>query len=289
MASIKRRQHAGDDGASKAKRAKPYRVKVKPQQVRVKDLVGFQPGSHCIVSGQTGRGKTKYVVDMLLGTGVHANHKSQHDAVVVMCDRISIDQPDYQRLKRDFKGRGGVRFVEGIPLDVANADEEGGEAESPQLKFIERLRKNRDKGFNTLLIIDDLMNASKVGQAERFVSQLYSSARHLKTDVWELTQVHTGSRHRRLNCGYLVLFATPADVQAIKAIGMQIKPETKGRDIIAAYREATESHGGHGCLVICLHEKPEFMFRNTSMDICFDLTAPPVDGDGAMRVGAKFY
>ena len=234
-----------------------------------KDLVGFQAGHHCIVSGASGRGKTEYTVDAVLGEGVHRYQKPQWDACIVMCDNVSIDQPAFQRLEAKFQGPGGVKFIEGLPLD--------GEEEQ---KFLDLLKDNFNAGFKTILIIDDLMNDSSHGAAERFVSKLFTSARHLKTDVWELTQRHTGNRTRRLNCGYLICFATPADVKSLAHICNSIRPETRGRDILQAYRIATESHNGHGCLVICLQQPSRYMFRNTSMSTCFDLDGPLLAPDG---------
>jgi hypothetical protein len=276
---------------------KERNVEVRPSQAE-KDLVGFQAGHHAIVSGASGRGKTEYTVDAVLGEGVHRYHKPQWDAVVVMCDNVSIDQPAFQRLEERFTGEGGVKFIEGLPQNPEDEEE-----------FLGMLKEHNNDGLKTILIIDDLMNASSVGSAERFVSKLFTSARHLKTDVWELTQRHTGNRTRRLNCGYLVCFATPADVKSLSHICNSIRPETKGRDVLQAYRVATESHDGHGCLVICLQQPGRFMFRNTSkrylyppyffhtltqtatligMNVCFDLDGVPVDADGVPRLGARY-
>lgn len=249
-------------------------VDIRPPQGE-KDLVGFQAGHHCIVSGASGRGKTEYTVDAILGVGVHQYHKGPWDAVIVMCDNVSIDQKAFKRLADNFDGPGGVQFVEGLPI---------GEEE----EFLEMLRENHNQGYRTILLIDDLMNDSAHGAAERFVSKLFTSARHLSTDVWELTQKHTGSRTRRLNCGYLVCFATPADVKSLLHICNSIRPETKGRDVLQAYRVATESHDGHGCLVICLQQPNAYMYRNTSMNVCFDLSSIPVDQDGVVRLGARY-
>lgn len=237
----------------------------KQKTPRGNDLIGFQTGHHCIVSGATGRGKTQYVVDVVLGEGVHQGRCCHWDAVVVMCDNISIKQPAFRRLAKGFTGAGGVKFVEGLP--------EGHEEES---SFVESLEKNAKKKWRTLVIIDDLMTNTKSGAGEKFVNKLFTSARHLGTDIWEVTQTHTGSRTRRLNVGYLVCFATPADVSSLAHICRSIKPETKGHDILDAYRVATEGRDGHGCLVICLQQPNEFMFRNTSMDKCFDLGPAPL-------------
>jgi hypothetical protein len=80
-----------------------------------KDMIGFQPGHHCICSGASGSGKTFYTVDVILGTNVHKYHKPKWDAVVIMCDNISIRQPAFKRLVKELKGKGGVTFLNGLP------------------------------------------------------------------------------------------------------------------------------------------------------------------------------
>lgn len=290
-------------------RSKNKKKSQKKESKMQKDMIGFQPGHHCIVSGASGSGKTWYVVDVILGTGVHKYHKPGWDAVVVMCDNISIRQPAFQRLVDEFKGEGGVTFVNGLPSDKKvmarlqkeekvdggkpmsdgpvpkflwdekqeeeKEDDEGSETDSnkdmSEGEFIDLLQDHYNMGWKTICIIDDLMNSTKTGKAEAFVDKLFTSARHLHTDVWELTQNHTGSRTRRLNCGYLVCFATPADVKSLAHICRSIHPETKGQDILAAYRQATSQK--HRCLVICLHQPSQFMFRDTDMNTCFDLEA----------------
>jgi hypothetical protein len=246
--------------------------------VNSKDLVGFQAGHHAQVSGSTGRGKTLYVVNAILGTGVHAEHESPWQAVVVLCDNMSIGQPAYRRLAEEFDGPGGVIFVEGLP--------DSGEAEK---EFLSMLEANHNRSWSTIVVVDDLMSQTKSGTGERFLSKLFTSARHLSADIWELTQSHTNSRLRRLQVGYMVCFATPSDVRALAHVCRSIKPETGGKDILSAYRHATEGHDGHGCLVIVLHGDPQYMLRNTDMGTCYDLSAAPVDSEGFTRLGARLY
>ena len=229
-------------------------------QVKPVDLIGFNPSLHAIVSGASGRGKTEYTVDAILGTGVHKGRPGQWDAVMIMCDNISIGQKAYERLKKKWTGKGMITFVEGLPKTP--------EEEEIILNALER---NKNNGHKTILIIDDLMTASTKGSEKRFVDKLFTSARHLDTAIWELNQAHTTSRTRRLQVGYLICFATPSDVRGLAHVARSIKPETKGRDILAAYREATESRDGHGCLVISLGQPGPFMFRNTDMAVAIDM------------------
>lgn len=259
----------------KSKKRRRDEEDLAPPQKKKRDVIGFQHG-HAIVSGASGCGKTKYTVDAILGEGVHDGHEAPWDAVVVMCDNVSIDQEEYKRLKKKFTGPGGVTFIEGIPVD----HEEG---------FLDMLRSNKNNGWHTLVIVDDLMNDTKVGPNERFVTKLFTSARHQWADVWELTQNHTGVRTRRHQVAYLMCFRVPSDVRSIAHLARSVRPETGGHDIMAAYRVATESHDGHGCLVMCLNQPNEFMFRNTCMDVCFDLNGVPVTKDGTPVIGANLY
>lgn len=129
----------------------------------------------------------------------------------------------------------------------------------------------------------------------------------------ELTQQHTGNRTRRLQCGYLVCFKvrsspsiaslrigvcvvlkygptlpqTPSDVKSLAHIAQSIRPETRGRDILACYREATSKP--HGSLIICLQQPNQFMLRNSCMSECFDIEGVAVDDNGDVRLGGKYY
>ncbi len=258
-------------------KARKCKLKARPSLKYKDDLIGFQPGHHCIVSGASGRGKTVYVVDAILGEGIHKDHPGKWDAVVVMCDNISIEQKAFKRLKKHFTGPGGVTFVTGLPKD-----------ETEEEKLLDFLKQNNNNNYKTILVIDDLMTSSSSGSAQRFVDKLFTSARHLNTSVWELNQAHTTARTRRLQAGYLICFATPTDVKSLAHICRSIRPESGGHDLLAAYRTATEGHDGHGCLVMCMQEQPKFMFRNTSMNECFDLDALPVDQFGDQMIGASY-
>jgi len=267
-----------DEPAPERKRKRSHKKKPdgKPSQKAVADALGFQAGYHALVSGATKRGKTQYVVDLLLERGVHSTRKCPWDAVIVMCDDISIRQQKYKDLKKKFKGKGGVKFIIGLPVDR-------------QEELMEELDSNKNQGWKTILVIDDLMTNARRGKPVQFVDKLFTSARHLDTDVWMLTQEHTDSRTRRLNSGYIIAFGTPACVKSLAHVCSEIKPETGGKDILAAYRTATEDYDGHGCLVICLNAPRQYMFRNTRMDVCFDLEAPPVGEDGTPILGGSMW
>jgi hypothetical protein len=232
-------------------------------------LIGFQPG-HAIVSGGTGRGKTFFVVDAILGEGVHKGlGDPPWDAVHVLCDGISMHQPAYKRLKQKFTGKGGVSFHEGVPV----SDEEGaGEGIMSEKAFLDKLSKNFNNGLSTLVIVDDLMCSTKSGPAEKFIDKLFISARHLKTSVWEINQCHTANRTRRLQSAYLVCFGMPSDTRALAHICAGIMPEDKGHKLLKMYRQSTESKNGHGCLIMAMNENPLYMFRNSDMRVCFDMS-----------------
>jgi hypothetical protein len=224
---------------------------------RKEDLIGIQPGQHAVISGATGTGKTWWCVDMLLGTGKHTAHPAPFDAVIVMCDKISMGQPAYDRLEKKFKGSGGVRFIVGFPADHDD--------------FIEKLKEYKNNKWNTVVIIDDLMVKARYGPDSKLVDTLFTSGRHLGCAIWQLTQNHTDSRTRRLQCGYLITFRTPADKASLAWIAKSLRPETNGKDVLEAYNIATGKP--NGCLIMALNQPNEFMFRDTQMDVGFDMEA----------------
>lgn len=231
--------------------------------------IGFEAGHHAVISGATKTGKTVYVVDAILGEGTHNDTNPPWDAIIVMCDSISCKQEQFARLQKKFDGPGGVTMLEGLPM---KPDEEE--------KFMKTLEKFKEEGYRTLIVVDDLMNDTKTGPEERFVTKLFTSVRHMNADVWEINQTHTASRARRLNAGYLVFFSTPSDVASVAHIGRQMRPQNKGHDVVAAYKEATQGHGGHGCLVVVLNAPDEFKYRNTRLDTCFDMDKYGVTDEG---------
>lgn len=237
------------------------------------DSIGIRTGEHGVIAGKTRTGKTHYLVDMILGQGVHKGLAPGWDKVVVMCDTMSVGQPTYARLKKDFKGKGGVTFVKGLPID-----------QEEEQKFIDMLSKAHNNKHKTICIIDDLMNDTKSGHSERFCDKLFTSARHLGVDTWEINQSHCANRNRRLNAGYLVFFKTPADVKSLQTVGSQIRPDNKGRDVIAAYRQATSTD--HGCLLVCLHENERYKYRNTDPRVVMDLTKVRMDEHGNLYTSA---
>lgn len=202
-----------------------------------------------------------------------------------------MSQPSYTRLKDQFTGAGGVYLIVGIPPEQPTVETDGSDDEEDpdswtQGKLIDLFDENHNNGYKTLCIIDDLMIDARKGGSRDFVDKLFTSGRHKGVDVWQLTQAHTDSRTRRLQVGYLICFATPADVSSLAHIARSVRPETKGHDVLAAYRTATESYDGHGCLIICLNQPNDIMFRNTRMDECFDLNALPVDDHGNTCIGS---
>ena len=248
-----------DDGAKDD--APPEEVEIagvpeaKEPKKRKIDKIGAQPNVHGVVIGRTGSGKTWWIVDWLLGVGKHKAHPAPYDAVIILCDKMSLHQPAYDKLEKGFKGAGGVRFIEGFPGDHDD--------------FIEKLKEYKDNGWKTICIVDDLMVKAKTGPDAKLMDMMYTGARHLNCAVWQLTQNHTDSRTRRLQCGYLVAFSTPADKRSLAWIARSINPETNGLDILDAYNIATSKP--NGCLIMCLNEPDAIKFRNTTFDKCFDM------------------
>ena len=75
--------------------------------------------------------------------------------------QVSIGQPEYVRLEKKYKRKGGCLFIEGIPHE--NQDE-----------FLDLLKKNKESDYRTICIVDDLMNESKGGAGEKFIDKLFT-------------------------------------------------------------------------------------------------------------------
>lgn len=219
--------------------------------------VGIKTGHHAIVSGATGQGKTRYVVDAILGTGPHRGMKADWDRIIVVCPALSRDQMEYQRLKANFKGKGKVRFMSRLPQ---NDDEMEG--------LISMLKDGKKAGYQTLMLVDDMMTSTRKGPEMKYLDQLYTSARHQNTDLWELVQNPCHVRTRRLQVGYMICFDTPADRNSFRFLANQMDPMHR-QSALEAYHQAIQKK--HGCLVVCLNEPDNLRYRNTNMQVGMDV------------------
>lgn len=151
----------------------------------LKDKIPF----HCIITGPTNCGKTKYLIDKLRDT-----YRYVFDYIVLIC-------PTYARNKtyRNF-AKGDKRF---IVLSPPNEEDEINNI----LEDIETVFNDKNQ---TLVILDDCAFTKDLKQrSNRFISLAFSG-RHQNISLWVLTQQLTAiAKPFRENVACIICFHTP--------------------------------------------------------------------------------
>jgi len=143
---------------------------------------------HCIITGPTNCGKTKYLIDKLRGT-----FRYVFDYIILIC-------PTYERNKT-YKGfaKGDKRF---IVLSPPNEEDEIN-------KFLEDI-ETVFSGKQTLVILDDCAFTKDLKQRSNKFISLAFSGRHLNISLWVLTQQLTAiAKPFRENVACIICFHTP--------------------------------------------------------------------------------
>ena len=155
---------------------------------------------HALIVGPTGCGKTKFIVDQLLGPFLH-----KFDYIVLLC-------PTYVNNKTwDNIGVKDDDFI----VDILDPNEL-----SHHLKFWHKAFPSggNSDSMQTLLILDDIACGDDVKKRSSDLVKLAFSGRHDNISVWLLTQQLTSvAKPFRENIGSLVVFYTPSksDLEAI--------------------------------------------------------------------------
>jgi hypothetical protein len=162
---------------------------------------------HCIISGPTNCGKTKFLIDSLRGS-----YRGVFKYVVLIC-------PTYENNETyDGFAYGDYGFV---PLSPASDE------------IIETLSdcKTFFAGFETLIILDDCAFSKDMKQRSNELVELAFHGRHDKISVWVLTQQLTSiSKSFRENVGFVVSFYNPSTISnqvLFDEYGEGIDKETK--------------------------------------------------------------
>jgi hypothetical protein len=237
---------------------------------RNQNSLAIQHPSMISVSGATMCGKTRWVVNQLL------DKNCAWDRCHVVCDPISAAQSLYAQLSDQFKGKGKVTIHgEGLP-----------ESDEQETEFDNQLKKDMQKGYQTVVVIDDCGEAQGTARGGRWVGRMTSSARHCNASVITINQSHAALRKARLNCSYIVLFAHHADRGSARFICQQVSPEDGGKALMQAYKQATDKP--HGCLILDVSPNAPAILRarDTDMDRCFDLSRA-YDGNNQDDVGEE--
>jgi hypothetical protein len=145
---------------------------------------------HCIITGPTNCGKTKYLIET-----IRDHYRNVFVNVVLIC-------PTYEK-NDSYKG-----FANGDPrLLVLSPDADNVNEINEMLS----LCKIVFSGENTLIILDDCAFSKDLKQRSNEFIKLAFSGRHDKISVWVLTQQLTAiAKPFRENVGCIVSFFNPA-------------------------------------------------------------------------------
>lgn len=163
---------------------------------------------HCIITGPTNCGKTRYLVDQLRGPFRHV-----FEYVVLIC-------PTYVNNKT-YRGfaRGDKRFLVVCPSDLDDVEDI---LQSCRLTF---------SGTNCLMILDDCAVSKELKKRSNEFIKLAFSGRHEGLSVWVLTQQLTSiAKPFRDNVACVIAFHNPSQVGTkvmFEDYGNGIDPDTR--------------------------------------------------------------
>ena len=147
---------------------------------------------HCIITGATNCGKTKYLIEQLRGP-----FKNVFDYIILIC-------PTYDRNKT-YRGfaKNDKHFLVLMP-DASNQAE---------IEELLNLCAVLFSGTNTLIILDDCAVSKGLKNRSNIFIELAFSGRHKGLSVWVLTQQLTSiAKPFRDNVGCVVAFHNPSQV-----------------------------------------------------------------------------
>ena len=153
----------------------------------MKELVNKTP-FHCIITGPTNCGKTRYLVDQLRGP-----FRYVFEYIVLICPTY-IHNKTYQGF-----ARGDSRFFVFCPSGLEEVEE------------LLQACRTLFSGTNTLIILDDCAVSKELKKRSNEFIRLAFSGRHEGLSVWVLTQQLTSiSKPFRDNVACVVAFHNPS-------------------------------------------------------------------------------
>ena len=155
----------------------------------MKELVHKTP-FHCIITGPTNCGKTRFLVDQLRGP-----FRYVFEYIILIC-------PTYV-FNKTYEGfaRGDPRFLVFCPVDLDEVEE------------LLKACRTIFSGTNTLIILDDCAVSKELKKRSNEFIRLAFSGRHEGLSVWVLTQQLTSiSKPFRDNVACVVAFHNPSQV-----------------------------------------------------------------------------
>ena len=155
----------------------------------MKELVNKTP-FHCIITGPTNCGKTRFLVDKLRGP-----FRYVFEYIILICPTY-IHNKTYEGF-----ARGDPRFFVFYPVDLEQVEE------------LLQACRTLFSGTNTLIILDDCAVSKELKKRSNEFIRLAFSGRHEGLSVWVLTQQLTSiAKPFRDNVACVVAFHNPSKV-----------------------------------------------------------------------------
>lgn len=128
-----------------------------------------------IICGQTGCGKTEFVLDLL-----ESEYAGVFDNIVILCPTI-----EWNKAYKNRSWIGDVRRPKEKGVTIVNPVGKNGEE---KLQELLRFFFNKYAGSPTLYIIDDCSATKELTKKKDMLSELAFSGRHAEQSVWVISQ-----------------------------------------------------------------------------------------------------
>lgn len=133
-----------------------------------------------IICGQTGCGKTEFVLDLLELSQQQGGYAGVFENIVILCPTIA-----WNKAYKNRSWIGDVWHPRDKKIKIVNPVNRNGEE---KLQELLRLCFNKYAGSPTLYIIDDCSATKQLTKKKDMLSQLAFSGRHAEQTVWVISQ-----------------------------------------------------------------------------------------------------
>ena len=131
---------------------------------------------HCaIICGQTGCGKTEFVLDLL-----ETEYNGFFEYIIILCPTIQ-----WNKAYKNRSWIGDIKKPKNKNIQIVNPINKNGEE---MLQELLRFFFNKYAGSTTLYIIDDCSATKELTKKKDMLSQLAFSGRHADQSVWVISQ-----------------------------------------------------------------------------------------------------
>ena len=129
-----------------------------------------------IICGQTGCGKTEFVLDLL-----ETEYKGLFKNIIILCPTI-----EWNKAYKNRPWIGDIRNPIDTKVKIVNPVDP--KTREERLQELLRLFFDRYAGTNTLYIIDDCSATKELTKKKDMLSELAFSGRHANQSVWVISQ-----------------------------------------------------------------------------------------------------